>query len=74
MLDWRDVFLHLQPQLLLLPPPPLHPLPPPPLQQLLLPLLCCLGIQASWFVVLIGLERLAEPQPKPALLLSPLRT
>jgi len=44
------------------------------LQQLFLPLLCCLGIQASWFVVLIGLERLAEPQPKPALLLSPLRT
>ena len=44
------------------------------LQQLCLPLLCCLGIQASWFVVLIGLERLAEPQPKPALLLSPLRT
>ena len=44
------------------------------LQQLLLPLLCCLGIQASWFVVLIGLERLAEPRPKPALLRSPLRT
>jgi hypothetical protein len=40
------------------------------------PLLCCLGIQAGWAVMLIGLERLVQPQPAPPALvvLSPVRT
>jgi hypothetical protein len=43
---------------------------------LLTPLLCCLGIQAAWAVMLIGLERLVVPQPAPPALvvLSPVRT
>lgn len=48
----------------------------PALAVLLTPLLCCLGIQAAWAVMLIGLERLVVPQPAPPALvvLSPVRT
>lgn len=45
------------------------------LPALLAPLLCCVGIQMGWCLVLMGLERVAQPQPSPpALVLSSLRT